>query len=179
MNFETGLGMTLAMLLSGAFPLGAQNNSLSICKLMDDLISFRNRTVEVRGEVVGSFYHGFSLAPEGQAETCPDWPERGFTRRALIALTFPPDENGRVIIPSEFSRLDQMKRKGRVYPKVTARLLGRIQSNWLILSYRIGSGKWLGLIGGYYPDNSTPAILQVQQISDWILTIDPKPTKAR
>ena len=102
------------------------------------------------GEVVGSFYHGFFLAPEGRAETCPGWPERGFTRHALIALTFPRDRTGSgLVIPPEFLGLDQMIRREHLYPKVVATLRGRVEAKWLVVSYRSGTGKWLGLIGGY------------------------------
>src|ERR1700755_1668631 len=81
--------------------LEAQTASVPICKLLDELTSFRNQSVAVSGELVGSFRHGFYLAPEGRAETCPSWPESGFTRPALIALTF-PWAGSRLVIPPEF-----------------------------------------------------------------------------
>src|SRR5690348_16898311 len=106
-------------------PPKAQTARVPICELLDHLTSARDRTVTVSGELVGSFYHGFFLAPEGQAETCPGWPEHGFTRHALIALGFPLNRTrGTPVIPPEFLRLDQMIRKEQLYPKVVAALRG-------------------------------------------------------
>jgi hypothetical protein len=156
----------------GGIQAGAQTASLPICGLLDYLSSFRNKAVEVSGEVVGSFRHGFFLAPAGRAETCPGWPEHGFTRHALIALTFRPDRFGtRLIVPPEFLRLDEMVRTQRLYPRVVTTLLGRVEANWLVLTYRSGTDKWLGLIGGEpYPDGSVPARLEVERVTSWVAT---------
>jgi hypothetical protein len=159
----------------GVIPSNAQTASLPICRLSDDLSSFRTKTVAVSGELVGSFRHGFFLAPEGRAETCTGWPEHGFTRHALIALTFPRNRTGHgLVIPPEILQLGEMHRSQHLYPRVVATLVGRVDANWLVLTYRSGRGDWLGLIGGepYPDDGSVPARLEVERVSNWTLTLD-------
>jgi len=158
----------------GGLSARAQTLNLPICAVLDDLSSFRNKTVAVSGEVVGSFYHGFFLAPAGRAETCPGWREYGFTRHALVTLTFRIDRIGhRLMIPPEFLQLDQMIRKQRLFPRVTATLLGRIDANWLVLTFRRRTDRWLPLIGGEpYPDGSVPARLEVEQVTSWTSTLE-------
>lgn len=128
----------------------------------------------VSGEIVGSFRHGFFLVPEGRAETCPGWAAYGFTRHALIALTFSWGQAPRShAIPPEFVQLDEMIRRRHLYPKVTATLAGHFDAKSLELAYRRGNGDWLGLIGGLpYPEGSVPASLKVESVSTWTLTLD-------
>jgi hypothetical protein len=175
-----GVLITVAGFWLAGAPLPAQEAALPICKLLDDLSSFRNRPLPIAGEVVGSFYHGFFLAPEGRAETCPGWPEHGFTRHAVIALTFPRERSGgRLMIPPEFLRLAEMHRQ-HLYPRVIATLSGRVDAKWLVLTYRRTSGEWLGLIGGLaYPDGSVPARLEVEQVTSWDFDPSIKPTQAK
>jgi len=164
---------TVAAALLRGTPSHAQPVRLPLCKLLNDLSPFRDQVVAVSGEVVGSFRHGFFLAPEGRAETCPGWPEHGFKKRALIALTFPLDRSGRaLVIPPEFVRFQKTLQR-HVYPRVITTLVGRISANRFVLSFRRGSGEWAGLIGGEpYPDGSVPARLEVQRVTDWTATVD-------
>jgi hypothetical protein len=128
-----------ATLVGMAASLRAADNTVTVCGVLDALSMLRGQQVIVTGEVVGGFRHGFYLAPDGNPETCPDWPQRGFTRHALIAVRFRHDAGG-FSIPVQFLRLRQMHTEHE-FPTVVATLYGRIEADWLVITYRASSGK--------------------------------------
>jgi hypothetical protein len=155
------------LFLTAALRLGAAANDASVCDVIDSLSSFRNRTATVRGEVVGSFRHGFFLVPIGQPEICPGWAEWGITRRAVLAIHFPLDSQRHLVIGGEFWQLQDLIRSGRSDLRVVASITGVVGSDRIVVTLRTLGGRWCGLLGSTWPEDSVPATLVVLRVDTW------------
>lgn len=155
------------LLLVAALRLSAAGSVAGICEVMDSLSTFRNASATLQGEVVGSFRHGFFLVPIGRQEVCRGWPEWGLTRRAMLAIYFPFDRHRGLEIPSEFLHLQNEIQSGHYGLKVFATITGVVNSDRIVITYRTPSGRWVGLVGGQWPDESVPGALVVQRVEAW------------
>ncbi len=168
--------LTTAILVVGAlvgppdFLLGAETQTVAFCTLIDDLTGIRGRSVTVRGELLGSFRHGFFLAPiDRRSETCPNWPRWGFSRRALLYVRW----RG-VSPPAEIEGLRELHRAG-IFPKVVVTLTGQIEADSRVVTFRLPWRGWLPLIGGYVFDPSIPGGLVVDRVEN-LATVLPQST---
>jgi hypothetical protein len=164
MRFKLLLGLTSAIITGAALQLRAETRAGSVCELLDPLI-IPSETKAVRGDVQGTFYHGFFLVPEGGQETCNSGRQVGFIRRALLAIDF-PSEAGTITVPDEFSKFAQMR-----HVRITATLYGRVLPNRFTFTFRNRKGNWFGF-GGDWPNDTVPAKLLVQSVRDWVTTPD-------
>jgi hypothetical protein len=85
----------------------------------------------------------------------------------MLAIHFPLDSPRHLVIPDEFLQLQDLIRSGRSSVKVVASLTGVVGSDQIVVTWRTPGGRWCGLLGGSWPDDSVPGILVVQRVNTW------------